>query len=78
MTNLSYTFTMLFLAHFSDNMKVLACDESFKIAEKVFNHWRVTDALYGNFERMSEYVSIESYLKLNSDNIKFLILDMTK
>lgn len=78
MTNLSYTFIMLFQVYFSDNIKEVSFDESFNIIEKVFNHWRMTDILYSSFERMSEYESIESYLKLNSDNIKFLILDMTK
>lgn len=78
MTNLSYTFTMLFIAYFSDNIKDLAYDDSFPIIEKVYNHWRITDVLYCNFERMSEHESIESYLKTNDENIKFLISDMTK
>ena len=41
MTNLSYTFTMLFLAYFGDNIKDLAYGDSFPIVEKVFNHWRI-------------------------------------
>lgn len=78
MNNLSYTFTMLFIAYFNDNIKDLTYDESFVIVEKVFSHWRLTDSLYGSFERMSEYDSIDDYLKINAENIKFLISDMTK
>lgn len=78
MTNLSYTFIMLFQVYFSDNIKDVSFDESFNIIEKVYNHWRLTDSLYARYDSMSSYVSIESYLKTNTDNIKFLISDMTK
>ena len=78
MNNLSYTFTMLFLAYFSDNIKYLAYDESFSIVEKVYNHWRLTDSLYSRYDSISSHDSIDDYLKTNAENIKFLIADMTK
>lgn len=78
MNNLSYMFTMLFLAYFSDNIKDLAYDESFAIVEKVFSHWRLTDSLYSRYDSTSSHDSIDDYLKINAKNIKFLIADMTK
>lgn len=78
MNNLSYTFTMLFQVYFSDNIKDLTYDESFVIVEKVFSHWRLTDYLYGRFDHMSEYDSIDDYLKTYTQYIKNLISDMTK
>ena len=76
MNNLSYTFTMLFLAYFSDNIKYLAYDESFSIVEKVYNHWRLTDSLYSRYDSISSHDSIDDYLKTNAENIKFLIADI--
>ena len=78
MTNLNYTFIMLFQVYFSDNIKDVSFDESFVIVEKVYNHWRLTDSLYARYDSMSAYVSIEDYLKTNIENIKFLISDMIK
>ena len=50
-------------------------DQVHPVLHKVWEHWLVTDALYGRHELESGYDAMERYLKENNSGVTVLLQD---
>lgn len=68
-----FLFSQLFMLLLENTVRDLTYDQVHPVLVKVWEHWLLTDELYGRPDHEAEYDAMERYLKDNADSIKALL-----
>lgn len=68
-----FVFSQLFMLLLSEHVSHLTYDQIHPVLSDVWDHWVLTDALYGRPDHEAEYDAMERYIKTNADNIRVLL-----
>lgn len=68
-----FVFSQLFILLLEKSVEHLSYDQIHLVLSQVWEHWLITDKLYGRPEHESGYDAMERYIKDNADNIRFLL-----
>ena len=68
-----FLFSQLFMVVMLHTTEHMAYDEVHPALSEVYQHWLLTDALYGDSHAVGTYGSIDNYLKSHADGIKHLL-----
>lgn len=68
-----FLFSQLFMVVMLHSTEHMAYDEVHPVLSEVYQHWLLTDALYGDAHAVGTYESIDNYLKSHADGIKHLL-----
>ena len=68
-----FVFSQLFMIIFKVNTEHMTYDQVHPVLSEVWNHWLVTDILYGRHDHESGYDAMERYLKEQNSGIIMLL-----
>lgn len=68
-----FVFSQLFMIIFKGDVDHMAYDEVHPVLSEVWNHWLLTDALYGRPDHESGYDAMERYLKEHNSGISMIL-----
>lgn len=68
-----FVFSQLFMLLLQRATAELTYDQIHPDLVQVWQHWLLTDALYGRPDQESEYAAMERYIKEHADGIKHLL-----
>lgn len=68
-----FVFSQLFMIIFEVNTEHMTFDQVHPVLSEVWNHWLLTDMLYGRPDHESGYDAMESYLKEQNSGIIMLL-----
>ena len=68
-----FLFSQLFMLLLENTVRALTYDQIHPVLVKVWEHWLLTDELYGRPDQVAEYDAMERYLKEHVDGIKHLL-----
>ena len=68
-----FVFSQLFMIIFKVNTEHMTYDQVHPVLSEVWNHWLVTDILFGRSDHESGYDAMERYLKEQHSGIIMLL-----
>ena len=68
-----FVFSQLFMIIFEVHTEHMTFDQVHPVLSEVWNHWLLTDMLYGRPDHESDYDAMERYLKEQNSGIIMLL-----